>query len=403
MANFKYRAIDQEGKVINNKIEAGSREEAEQSVTRQGLELIDIKEVGESITSKLIPQKAVTRDELAQFCYYTERLVAGGVPLLEGLSDVRDSVNNPTLRGVIGTVIQDIEAGASLSNALKKHPKCFDDVFVSLIEAGEESGELDKVLNNLGESIRWNDEVIRKTKKMLRYPAAALVVILGATGVLMSLVVPPMTKVLSSLGTDTLPVYTEALIATSDFVVNQWATMLIAIAAIWIGSVVAMRVIPNADYYLDKFSVRMPILGEVKRKLLMSRFTSVFGILYGAGVGVVDGLHIAKRSLGNKFIASGLEDVIGNISNGTTLSDSFTNSGLFPPLVLRMIRLGEATGGVDQAMLQIKSYYDRDTNEAIETAQGVIPSVTMALLAGLLIWVVVAVYGPLYSALSNLG
>lgn len=402
MVNFKYRAVDQTGKMVSGQIDVGSREEVEQSVSRQGLELIEAKEAGGGIVAKFF-QKGISRDELAQFCFYNERLIAGGVPLLEGLSDVRDSVTNPTLRSTISTVIQDIESGSSLSDALRRHPKHFDGVFVSLIEAGEQSGELDAVLNNLGESIRWQDDVIRKIKKVLRYPMVAFVVILGATGALMALVVPPMTKVLKALGSESLPFYTEALIATSDFIVDQWYVLLISIAVIWIGAIVALKTIPDADYYVDKAGVRMPILGGVREKLLLSRFTSVFGLLYGAGVSVVDGLNIAKGALGNKFMARGLDGVISNIANGTAISDSFRESGLFPPLVLRMIRLGEATGGVDTAMLQIKSYYDRDTNEAIENVQGAISSLTMGILAGLLIWVVVAIYGPLYDAISKVG
>ncbi len=386
--------------MISGRMDAGSYEDVEQNMTRQGFELIDAKEAGEGFISKIF-QPGITRDELAQFCFYTERLIAGGVPLLEGLADVRDSVTNPTLRAVIGTVIRDVESGSSLSNALRRHPKHFDGIFVSLIEAGEFSGELDKVLNSLGESIRWQDDVIRKIKKVLRYPMVAFTVIFIATGLLMSWVVPPMTKVLKALGSKSLPFYTEALIATSDFIVNQWYVIILIVIFTWVGGVVALRTIPDADYYFDKTSVRMPILGGMREKLLLSRFTSVFGLLYGAGVGVVDGLNIAKGALGNKYISRGLDDVIVNIANGTAISDSFRESGLFPPLVLRMVRLGEATGGVDQAMLQIKSYYDRDTNESIEIVQGAITSLTMAVLAGLLIWVVVAIYSPLYDAISK--
>lgn len=400
MATFKYRAINGSGDLVRGRIDAGNREDLEQRISRLGLELINADEAGSGFGAGLM-QKKITRDELAQFCFYTERLVSGGVPLLEGLSDVRDSVTNPALRNVIGTIIQDIESGTSMSQALRRHPKIFDEVFVSLTEAGEQSGELAKVLNNIGESIKWQDDVIRKTKKTLRYPLVGLIVILISTGLLMNLVVPGMVKVLKSLGNNTLPFYTEALIATSDFFTNQWLLALSIIVGSVVGIKVAIRTIPGADYFIDKTSIRLPIFGGVIEKLLMSRFTSVFGLLYGAGVSVVDGLKIARGALGNKFIARGLDGVIVDIANGTALSDSFRQSGLFPPLVLRMIRLGEATGGVDQAMLQIKSYYDRDANEAIETAQGVIPGLTMAALAALLIWVVIAVYGPLYDALSK--
>ncbi len=403
MATFKYQAINQNGQVIRGRIDANNRQDLERRVGRLGLSLISANEAGSRFGGLSLFQKSVTRDELAQFCFYVERLVNGGVPLLEGLSDVRDSVANPALRNIVGVIIQDIEQGSTMSQALKQHPKCFDEVFISLVEAGEQSGELDTVLRNIGENIKWQDEIIKKTKKSLRYPMFGLAVILLATWSLMTFVVPGMVRILKSLGREELPFYTEWLIATSDFFAEQWYYAMGIAVGIYVITIVAMKTIPGADYFMDKMSIRVPIFGTVFEKLLMSRFANVFGLLYGAGVSVIDGLKIARGALGNKFVAKGLDGVIDRISNGTSLSDSFRESGLFPPLVLRMIRLGETTGGVDQAMLQIKGYYDRDANEAIDTAQGAIQPIIMLALAVLLCWVIVAVYGPLYDTLSKVG
>lgn len=402
MPMYKYSAVDQAGGVINGKVEASNAQDLERRVSRLGLSLISSSEVKGVLGGGTFFQKKISRDELSQFCFYVERLVAGGVPLLEGLADVRDSVANATLRNTIGTIIQNVEQGMTLSTAMKGHPKVFDDVFVSLVEAGEQSGELDVVLHHLGENIKWEGEIIKKTKKAVRYPLVALVVMIICAWSLLYFVVPGMVRILKSLGGDELPIYTVALINTSDFIENNWLQLIIGVGGAYVGFKFVMVAVPGMDYVMDKFKIRMPVFGPVFEKLLLSRFSNVFGLLYGAGVSVIDGLKIARGAMGNKFVSRGLDGVIDNITNGSSLSNAFSESGLFPPLVLRMIRLGEATGGVDEAMQQVKSYYDRDANEAIETAQGAIQPIMMLFLAGLLGWVIIAVYGPLYDTLGKI-
>ena len=401
MPSFQYSAINQTGAVVRGRIDASSRQDMERRISRLGLSLISGSEIGYRLGSGLsLFQRKISRDELAQFCFYVERLVSGGVPLLEGLSDVRDSVSNPTLRNTIGILIQDIEQGTTISQAMKQHPSTFDEIFVSLVEAGEQSGELDRVLRNIGDNIKWTDEIVKKTKKAFRYPIFALAVMIGATFALLSWVVPPMVKILESLGGE-LPPYTIALINTSEFIQNQWHYIVISVVGTWLTIKILVKTIPGTDYFIDKLKIRIPVLGPVFEKLLLSRFSNVFGLLYAAGVSVIDGLKISRGALGNKFVASGLDTIIENITNGSSISAAFRESGLFPPLVLRMIKLGETTGGVDSAMEQIKGYYDRDANEAIETAQGAIQPILLLFLASLLVWVIVAVYGPLYDLVAN--
>lgn len=403
MPLYQYSAVNQTGTVVRGKIDARNVADLEKRVNRLGLNLISSSEsakTGLAIIGANFFQKKITDDELSQFCFYIEQLVAGGVPLLEGLSDVRDSVPNPTLRNTIGVIIQDIEQGSTLSQAMRQHPKVFDEVFVSLVEAGEFSGELDKVLGNIGENIKWHAEIIKKTKKAVRYPIFALFILIAATSLLLVLVVPLLTSLLESLGQE-LPPYTIALIATSKFLQEDGLTMVVVLFASYIGIKLTLRAIPGVDYFWDKIKIRIPGVGPVIEKLLLSRFANTFGMLYGSGVSVIDSLKISRGVLGNKFVSRGLEEVIENITNGLAISQAFRESGLFPPLVLRMLKLGETTGGVDKAMQQIKNYYDRDASEAIETAQGLIQPLMMLLLASLLVWVIIAVYGPLYDIVGG--
>ncbi|MGU9951109.1 MAG: type II secretion system F family protein [Gammaproteobacteria bacterium WSBS_2016_MAG_OTU1] len=402
MPVYQYSGVNQAGAVIRGKVEARNPADLEKRVSRLGLQLISSSESGKGlgIIGSTLFQKKVTADELSQFCFYVEQLVSGGVPLLEGLSDVRDSVANPALRHTIGVIIQDIENGSTLSQAMSQHPKVFDGVFVSLVEAGEFSGELDMVLRNIGENIQWQSEIINKTKKAVRYPLGALCVLLLCTYFLLVLVVPKLTTLLKTLGKE-LPVYTIALINTSDFVTNQWQNMIFSALGIFFGVKLIVRAIPGFDYFADKMKIRIPGFGAVFEKILLSRFSNIFGMLYGSGVSVIDALKISRGALGNKFVERGMDDVIQSITNGSTISQAFRESGLFPPLVLRMLKLGETTGGVDKAMQQIKSYYDRDASEAIDTAQGLIQPIMLVVLASILVWVILAVYGPLYDVVGG--
>lgn len=400
MPTYQYSAVNQTGTVVRGKIDAKNAQDLERRLGRLGLSIISGDEVKRLVAGGLF-QRKISRDELAQFCFYVERLVSGGVPLLEGLSDVRDSVSNPTLRNTIGLLISDIEQGVTLSQAMKQYPKIFDEIFVALVEAGEQSGELDTVLRNIGENIRWQADIVKRMRKVFSYPIFALVVMMGATYGLMILVVPKMTTLLKTLGQE-LPPYTLALIATSEFLQEYLVQMIVVILLLIFALKMSTTVIPGLDYYFDKMKLRMPIVGPVVEKLLMSRFANIFGMIYASGISVIDGLKISKGSMGNKFMARGLDGVIHNITEGSTLTNAFRESGLFPPLVLRMIRLGETTGGVDQAMQQIKSYYDRDANEAIEAAQAAIGPIMMVFIAGLMVWVIVAVYSPLYDLISSI-
>ena len=402
MPLYQYSAVNQTGTVVRGKLDARNQADLEKRVSRLGLSLISSSEAGGkfSAVGSTLFQKQVTNDELAQFCFYVEQLVSGGVPLLEGLSDVRDSVANPTLRNTVGVIIQDIESGSTLSHAMRQHPKVFDDVFNALVEAGEFSGELDTVLRNIGSNIKWQDEIIKKTKKAVRYPIFALLVLLISTWFLLTLVVPKLTRLLQSLGQE-LPIYTVALIETSEFVEKQWLFMLMCAVGAWLSLKILLRLIPGVDYFWDKIKIRLPGMGPVFEKLLLSRFSNIFGMLYGSGVSVIDALKISRGALGNKFVSRGMDGIIQSITEGQSISEAFRDSGLFPPLVLRMLKLGETTGGVDNAMQQIKAYYDRDASEAIEAAQGLIQPLMLLLLAGILVWVILAVYGPLYDLVGN--
>lgn len=397
MTVFTYTALNQQGQSVQGKLDVANKDELEKRLERLGLQLVS----HSSGKGLQLFQARVSQEELAQFCFYLEQLVSGGVPLIEGLSDVRDSVSNPTLRNIVGSVIQEIEQGSTLSAALGQYPRTFDRIFVSLVEAGEESGELPLVLKNLGENILWTHEIVKRTKKLFIYPAFALTVIVGATGMLMWFVVPKLVAVLESLGQQ-LPGYTIALINTSDFIQERGLYVVLVPFVVYAIVKLLVLTVPGVDYQMDRLKIRLPLLGVVLEKVMMSRFANIFGLLYGSGISVIKALQISQGALGNKFVSRSLDSIIEEIENGKALSLAFKESGIFPPLVLRMVRLGETTGGIDAAMRQVKLYYDKDANEAISAMQGAVGPIMMLMLAGLLAWVIIAIYAPLYDSFEKI-
>ena len=398
MATFNYVAVNIAGQTIKGQIEANDRRDLDGKLARMGLEVIQAKP--SRLAAVGLFQRGVKRVELARFCFYLEQLVRGGVPLLEGLTDLRDSVESKSLQNVTSIIIQEVESGTTLSNAMRKYPRFFDNVFVALISAGEESGELAQVLATLGETITWSDEVIKKTRKIFIYPIFALVVILSAAWFLLIYVVPPLATLITELGSE-LPPATAALIATSNFIQERWQFILIAPVAIFVGFKFLLIAVPGVDFFIDRIKIRIPLFGDVIEKLILSRFANTFGMLYSSGVSVVEALNISEGTLDNKFMSYNLRKITEEIKRGKALSVAFDEAGIFPPLVMRMMKLGETTGGIDNAMRQIKFYYDKDTSESIGKAQAAVGPVLMLGIAGLLAWIILAVYGPLYDIVGS--
>jgi type IV pilus assembly protein PilC len=399
MPSFNYKAIDQLGRPAMGQIDALNEVDLEIRLERMGLDLITYRAVAKS--TSLLNSSKVSNQDLVMFCFQIEQLSSAGVPLLECLTDLRESSNNPYFQKVLGAISAEVEGGKMLSQALAEHPNVFTEVFVSLVSAGEQTGQLPVVFNNLFNTLRWQDELMSQTKKLLAYPAFVAVVVFGAVAFLMSYLVPQMASFLKNMGQE-LPMNTKFLIALSDAFVNYWWLMigLPVLAVITLASIIKTN--PIARYRFDMIKLQLPYTGPILNKIIMARFARYFALMYQTGIPILDAIKICEKIVGNRVIADALSRVHAQISAGESMSESFRNAGLFPQLVVRMIKVGENTGALDKSLLNISYFYDRDVNDSMDKLLKMIEPALTVFLGLILGFIMYSVLGPVYDSFSKL-
>jgi type IV pilus assembly protein PilC len=329
-----------------------------------------------------------------------ENLLKAGVPLVESLTDLRDSTENPRFREVISGVIESIQGGSALSAALADYPDVFSPVFAALIKAGESTGRMPAVLLSLTDTLKWEDELASQTKKIIMYPAFVGSTVLMVTFFLMIYLVPQMVGFIKSMG-QTLPLQTVILIAVSRFFVEYWWAMLALPAVLFFGIRFAALNNPILRYQIDRAKLNVPLVGNILRKIILSRFASTFALMYAAGITILEAMHSSEDIAGNLVIQEGLRMAGKEIADGKSVTNSFQNVGLFPPLVIRMIRVGETTGALDNALLNVSYFYNREVRESIGKVQTMIEPMMTVILGALLGWVMLSVLGPIYDMMTK--
>jgi len=399
MPLYTYKAVDSQGKSVIGRTEAVNPFDLEQRLVRMGLDLVY--GAPTSQTARLIGGTRIQRQDLINFCFHLEQLSSAGVPLLEGLVDLRDSLENPRFREVISGLIEAIQGGRNLSQSLAEYPEVFSKVFVSLVRSGEQTGRLPEVLKSLTESLKWDDELAAQTKKLIMYPAFVGGIVLLVTLFLMIYLVPQMTSFIRNMGQE-IPLQTRILIEVSNFFVNFWWAVILAPFVVWFGVKYAARTSPAVAFTLDRYKISIPLLGPILKKIILSRFASSFAMMYSSGITVLDAVRSAEEIVGNRPIENALRSVGQQIAEGKNLTVAFQDVGLFPPLVIRMLRIGENTGALDTALLNVSYFYNREVKESIGRVQAMIEPALTLVLGAILGWVMLSVLGPVYDTISKM-
>ncbi|MBP9803343.1 MAG: type II secretion system F family protein [Candidatus Accumulibacter sp.] len=398
MPLYTYKAVSPEGRMRLGRIDAVNLVDLEMRLRRMELDLVS----GELVSHRgLLAGAGVPRREIIHFCFHLQQLVRAGVPILEGLTDLRDSLEHARFREVVASLIESIEGGQTLSQAMDNHRRVFDKVFVSLIRSGEATGHLPEVLHSLNESLKWEDELASQTKKMIAYPAFVAGIVLAATFFLMVYLVPQLKLFVRNMG-QVLPIQTQILFFVSDLMVAYWYLLLLLPVLGVLGLRLVLRSNPLARFQFDGLKLKLPLFGDIQRKIVLSRFANTFALLYASGIPIIESIRTTQDVVGNLVIRRGLERVEQLIGEGQNVTAAFHSTGFFPPLVIRMLRVGESTGALDHALLNVSYFYNRDVRESVQKMQQLIEPLLTVVMGGLLGWIMLSVLGPVYDVISKI-
>lgn len=346
--------------------------------------------------------KKVKVRDLIQLFMHLEQMQSAGVPMLDSLADIRDTTEHDTLRDVMAEIHRDVSEGSSLSESMGRHPKIFGNLYISLISAGEETGDLTSSYRQLMKFLKWKDELDSQIKKATRYPMILLVAVLLVIVVMMGYVVPEVVGFIKNIGQD-LPFYTLWLISTSEFFQAFWWAVLGG--PITLFAVVKTVKTMSADfaYRFDYMMLSCPIYGNLVRKINVARYAQTFGALFASGIDIVNCLKSARSTVGNLALVEAVEAVEAYVQAGSPLSEAFALSGEFPSLVTRMVKIGEESGNLTSVLEQVSDFYTKDVDEAIQGMIAMIEPFLTAFLGVMILWIAAAVFGPIYSSFENIG
>lgn len=399
MPFFDYRAIDQTGRTTRGTLSAVNDIDLELRLKRMGLDLITLTELSRQYAPS--GRERVTRRDLVTFCIHMRYITRAGIPLLDGLRDLRDTMEKRGFRDVLTALLEDLEGGKVLSQALAAHPSVFGAVFVHSVRAGEQTGLLDAVFERLAESLKWQEEVAAKAKRLMIYPALVLTVVGAAILFLLVYLVPQVLALIKTMGV-ALPLPTLILMAVSGAVRSYWLIGLLLALALGVGLPLWVKKSEAGRDWWDRTQLQLPIIGPIVQKIALSRFTNTLAMMYRSGVTVLDALRAGEMIAGNRVIAGGIHRAAQQIADGRGLSESFQSLALFPPLVIRMLRVGETTGALDEALDNVTYFYNREVLDSIENGLRILEPLLTAILGLLLGGILVSVLLPVYDLIGNL-
>jgi type IV pilus assembly protein PilC len=396
MQHYRYKAVTDAGQYIRGRMSANNVAELTGNLRADGLELLSYTQERENT---LVIFNQIKPKDLISLFVQLEQLDKAGVPIVDAIFDVIEAADSFKIKNVMREVAEDIRNGSLFSESLAKHPKVFEPVYVGLIGMGEKTGKLSVAFNSIIEDIKWNMDIKRKARKATMGPAFGIFLMLVVVGVMTSVVVPKVTGFLSTQGIN-LPGATVALMAFSSFVINYWYIIIFGVPIAVIATKIAAKNSTEFAFQLDTFKLRIPIIGPIINKIEAAKFCQFFSITFKSGLGVLECLESASSVVKNHAIKRSISIIKRQVSDGMSLAKAINMTDQFPNLVVRMFKVGEESGNMEGALLNIKYFYDREINDSIERLVGMIqPSITMVM-GGMIAWITIAVFGPIYGTFS---
>ena len=397
MPTFSYSARSPAGDLQSGEIDLPTRDEVVTYLRHQRLIPISIKAKPKDIAISF--GSGVKTREIVIFTRQFATMINAGLPLVQSLTILAEQTENPRFQQVITSVLNDIQAGQTLADALRRHPKVFTDLYVNMVAAGEAGGILDTILDRLAIFLEKNDALTRKIKGAMTYPAVVLVVVVGATTILLWQVVPVFAGIFQDAGMQ-LPTPTRVVLGISEFLQNYIHFLFLGIIALAFAIRQYYQTAPGR-LAIDKALLKFPILGTLIRKAAVARFTRTLGTLVSSGVSILEGLEITARTAGNRVVHDAVMQSRKSIAGGATIADPLKASGVFPPMVVQMINVGEQTGGLDEMLSKIADFYDDEVDAAVTALTSILEPVMIVIMGVVIGGMVVAMYLPMFDLIQT--
>lgn len=372
-------------------IEAENIETAKNILARQHIKFTSIKQKPKDI---VLFGGGPKQKDIVIFTRQFATMIGAGLPLVQCLNILATSTDNKVFSKIISDIKSKIEAGETFADALRKHPKVFDDLYTNMIEAGEVGGILDKILLRLADYMEKAMALKAKVKSAMVYPAAIITVAVAVVIFLLVFVIPMFGKMFADFGQE-LPWPTQMVIGASDFVIEYWYIVFLLPIAV-VTAFIYIRKTDKGKLYTDRLLIRLPIFGELVQKVAVAKFTRTMGTLISSGVPIIEGLNITAKTAGQKVIEGAVLDIIDDIKQGRGLADPLKEQGVFPPMVVQMIEVGEQTGALDAMMNKIADFYDEEVDTTVEGLTSMLEPMLMVFLGVVVGFVVVAMYMPIF-------
>jgi type IV pilus assembly protein PilC len=402
MPTFTYTARDAKGEMKQATVEAPNRDEVMNQLKKQKLQVI---KVDEGPVKKKKAGKIKMRDIVILTRQFST-MINSGLPLVQALDILANQSENPALKDVCRQVVFDVESGNTLADALRKHPTAFNELYVNMVAAGEAGGILDTILLRLATFIEKNDALVSKVKGAMIYPGVIMTVAVGAISILLIFVIPTFQKMFGEAGI-ALPLPTQIVIALSKFLrtlpPHPGGWLVVVIAVIGFNRLKKYNSTPSGQLVIDRMMLKVPVLGDVIRKSAVSRFTRTLGTMISSGVSILEGLEITAKTSGNRVVQDAIMESRASIAGGDTISAPLKKSGVFPPMVISMINVGEQTGGLDEMLTKIADFYDGEVETAVSGLLAMMEPLMIVFLGIVVGGMVIAMYLPIFDMVNAAG
>lgn len=400
MGQFQYHGHSDKGQQVKGKIEGANAQAVATLLMGRGVTPIQISEVSVSNDymkkiNVLLGSENVSSTDLIMFCRQMFTVTKSGIPLTRGIRGLAASLRHEYFQSVLNDVVERLEAGTNLSSAMRNHPKVFNDLFVSMINVGETSGNLEEIFKQIGFYIERDEETKKRIKSAMRYPSFVMAALAGAVAIINVMVIPAFADMFSKFDAE-LPIVTKILIASSNIFVNYWYILIVVTVGAFSGFTYWKKS-PEGKLKWGKIKLRLPVVGELIERASMARYTRSFSLMLRAGVPITKSLNLCAASIDNPFLENKILKIREGIERGDTLIHTHQQAQMFTPLVLQMVAVGEESGQVEELLAEVSEFYEREVDYDLKTLTDRIEPILIVIMAIFVTVLALGIFLPMWS------